>query len=81
MTLDAEEILSAALMLNEQDRAAIAASLIDSLDRVEEEGCDEAWADEVAKRVRELDNGEVKTISWSEARRMILQPRDGTESD
>jgi putative addiction module component (TIGR02574 family) len=81
MAPDAEEILSAALGLNDQDRAAIAASLIDSLDPEYDEGRDEAWADEVAKRVRQLDSGEVKTISWSEAKRMILQPRDDTESD
>ena len=81
MAPDAEEILSAALRLNDQDRAAIAASLIDSLDPDYDEGCDEAWADEVSKRVRELDSGEVKTISWSEARRMILQPRDDAETD
>jgi len=81
MTSDAEEILSAALKLSDQEKAAIAASLIDSLDPDYEEGCDEAWAAEVAKRAREIDSGQVKTIPWSEARKMILQPGDGAETD
>ena len=76
MARDAEEILSAALKLNDQDKAAIAASLIDSLDPDYDEGCEEAWADEVAKRARELDSGEVKSLPWSEARRIILQPNN-----
>ena len=76
MARDAEEILSAALKLKAQDKAAIAASLIDSLDPDYDEGCEEAWADEVAKRARELDSGEVKSLPWSEARRIILQPNN-----
>lgn len=81
MAPDAQEILDAALKLNDQEKAAIAASLIESLDPDYDEGCDEAWADEIAKRKRDLDSGQVKTVSWSEARRMILQPSDDAESD
>jgi putative addiction module component (TIGR02574 family) len=81
MAPDAQEILDAALKLNDQEKAAIAASLIESLDPNYDEGCDEAWAHEIAKRMRDLDSGQVKTIPWSEARRMILQPGNDTESD
>jgi putative addiction module component (TIGR02574 family) len=81
MAPDAQEILDAALKLNDQEKAAIAASLIESLDPEYEEGCDEAWAAEVAKRMREIDNGVVKTVPWSEARRMIMQPGDDDKSD
>lgn len=81
MASDMEEILNAALKLNDQDKAAIAASLIDSLDPDYDDGCEEAWAAEVAKRARELDSGEVKAVPWSEARRMILRPSDGAETD
>ena len=81
MAPDAQEILDAALKLNDQEKAAIAASLIESLDPEYDEGCDEAWAAEIAKRMREIDNGEVKTIPWSEARRMIMQPGNDIKSD
>ena len=81
MAPDAQEILDAAIKLNDQEKAAIATSLIESLDPDYDEGCDEAWADEIAKRMRDLDSGQVKTIPWSEARRMILQPDNDAEPD
>ena len=81
MAAHAQEILDAALKLNDQEKAAIAASLIESLDPDYDEGCDEAWAGEIAKRMRDLDSGQVKTVPWSEARRMILQPSDDAEPD
>ena len=81
MAPDAQEILDAALKLNDQEKAAIAASLIESLDPDYDEGCDEAWAAEIAKRMREVDSGQVKTVPWSEARRMILQPDNDAEPD
>ena len=79
MAPDAQEILDAALKLNDQEKAAIAASLIESLDPDYDDGCDEAWAVETAKRMRELDSGQVKTVPWSEARRMIVRPGDDAE--
>ena len=81
MAQDAQEILDAALKLSDQEKAAIAASLIESLDPDYDEGCDEAWATEIAKRMREVDSGQVKTIPWSEARRMIMPSGDDAESD
>jgi putative addiction module component (TIGR02574 family) len=81
MAPDAQEILNAALKLNDQEKAALAASLIESLDPDYDEGCDEAWAAEVAKRAQEIDSGQVKTVPWSEAREMILQPSDDAKSD
>ena len=81
MERDAKEILDAALKLSDQERAAIAASLIDSLDPELDESIEEAWAEEVAKRMRELDNGEVATVPWAEARKMILAPVGRAKSD
>jgi putative addiction module component (TIGR02574 family) len=81
MAPDAQEILNAALKLNDQEKAALAASLIESLDPDYDEGCDEAWAAEVAKRAQEIDSGQVKTVPWSEAREMSLQPSDDAKSD
>ena len=81
MAPDAQEILDAALKLTDQEKAAIAASLIESLDPDYDEGCHEAWADEIAKGMRDLDSGQVITVPWSEARKMIVQPSDDAESD
>ena len=72
MALDPGRLLEEALKLSPEARAALAASLLESLDEEIDEGAEAAWAEEIAKRVRELDSGSVAAVPWSEARRMIL---------
>ena len=72
MALDPGRLLAEALKLSPEARAALAASLLESLDEEVDEGAEAAWAEEIAKRVRELDSGAVAAVPWSEARRMIL---------
>jgi len=72
MAIDPGKLLEEALKLSPELRAALATSLLDSLDQGEDEGAEAAWAAEVAKRVHELDSGAVAPIPWSEARRKIL---------
>jgi putative addiction module component (TIGR02574 family) len=68
MKRDAAEILKAALALPAQARAALAGSLLESLDTEVNQDAEAAWAIEVNRRVAELDSGEVKTIPWAEMR-------------
>jgi len=70
--LEAQKILEEALTLPENERAKLAASLIDSLDAESDEGVEEAWRAEVARRVQEIDEGRVTMVDWAEARRSIL---------
>ena len=72
MRTDASKLLEEALKLPVEARAALAGSLIESLDETVDEDAEAAWAEEIARRVRELDSGKAKTIPRSEARRMIL---------
>ena len=72
MKSDVSKVLEAALKLPREARAAIAGSLIESLDETVDENVEAAWADEIARRVQDLDSGKAKTIPWSKARRMIL---------
>jgi len=72
MTADTSKLLEEALKLPVEARAALAGSLLESLDETVDEDAEAAWAEEIARRVRELDSGKAKTIPWSEARRMIL---------
>ena len=65
------DILKEALALPSEERAAFAASLLDSLDTDVDEDADAAWAIEVNRRVTELDGGAVKTIPWAEVRRRL----------
>lgn len=73
MTTDAKKILDDAMRLSEADRAEMAGLLIESLDDVADENVQQAWNDEIARRLAELDNGSVKAISWSEVRRRMAQ--------
>jgi putative addiction module component (TIGR02574 family) len=71
MTQEANDLLKKALALPPEDRAALAGSLIDSLDAPSDASVEEAWNDEIARRVREIDSGQAKTIPWTEIRRRI----------
>ena len=72
MKSEVSKILEAALKLPPEARAAIAGSLIESPDEEIDENAEAAWADEIARRVQDLDSGKAKTIPWSKARRSII---------
>jgi putative addiction module component (TIGR02574 family) len=71
MAEDAAELLTQALKLPPEARAALADSLIDSLDTEVDENAEEAWRNEIALRARELDSNIVQTIAWDEVRRQL----------
>ncbi|MGQ0570049.1 MAG: addiction module protein [Armatimonadota bacterium] len=72
MKLDPAKLLGEALKLSPEERAALAVSLLESLEDVVDEDAEAAWAAEIAKRIQELDSGEVAPVPWAEARRRIL---------
>jgi putative addiction module component (TIGR02574 family) len=71
MKRDAAEILKEALALPTEARAALAGSLLDSLDTDVDEDAEAAWATEVNRRMAELDGDTVKTVPWAEVRRRL----------
>jgi putative addiction module component (TIGR02574 family) len=71
MKRDPTEILKDALVLPSEARAALAGSLLETLDTEVDEDVKAAWATEVNRRVAELDSGAVKTIPWAEVRRRL----------
>jgi putative addiction module component (TIGR02574 family) len=71
MKRDAAEILKEALALPTEARAALAGSLLDSLDTDVDEDAEVSWATEVNRRVAGLNSGAVKTVSWTEVRRRL----------
>ena len=68
-------IVDEALSLPADARAALAGTVLDSLDEEVDEDAEAAWSAEIAKRVRDLKDGRVKTVPWSEVRRSILRSR------
>jgi putative addiction module component (TIGR02574 family) len=78
MTPDVSELLKKALALPPEARAALAGSLLESLDDTVDVSAEEEWGREIARRIQELDSGKVKPIPWAEARRQISALRNGT---
>jgi putative addiction module component (TIGR02574 family) len=69
MSTMVEDLFAKAATLPEDDRAALAALLLDSLgDEPGDEGVEEAWAAEVGRRMANYRAGNVETIGWSELR-------------
>lgn len=71
MSQDVAELLKKALALPAEARAALANSLLESLDDAVDESAEEEWNKEIARRIEELDSGKVKPIPWADARRQI----------
>lgn len=71
MTPEVSDLLKKALELPPEARAALASSLLDSLDETVDPSVEEEWNKEIARRIEELDSGKVKPIPWAEARRQI----------
>lgn len=69
--MDSKQLLVEALRLPEEERAALAAELIDSLDSDVDVDAEAAWAAEIQARVSAIESGQAKTVPWSEARRRI----------
>ena len=62
------ELLREAAELPENERAELAGRLLETLESEHEEGVEAAWAEEIERRVRQLDAGEVRTIPWEQVR-------------
>jgi putative addiction module component (TIGR02574 family) len=66
-----QELLNDAMRLPDEQRAALTAGLIESLDHGVDEDAEAAWSVEIARRLREVERGHVRTIPWAQAREMI----------
>jgi putative addiction module component (TIGR02574 family) len=71
MKCDISDILKEALKLPLEARAAIAGTLIDSLDETIDQDAESVWETEILSRLKEIDEGKVQLIPWAVARRQI----------
>ena len=69
--MDARQLLAEALRLSDEERAALAGELIQSLETDIDADAEAAWSEEIRARLERVDEGTAKTIPWSEARRRI----------
>ena len=71
MSPEISELLKRALALPVDERAALAHTLLDSLE-VTEDSVQQAWDDEVARRMEELKTGKAVTVPWEQLHRELL---------
>lgn len=70
-----QAILEQALKLSPAERAHMAEQLIASLDEGSDIDVEQAWQEEVQRRLQQIDHGEVQTISWEEVQRSLRRSR------
>ena len=71
MQRDAAELFKDALALPPEGRAALADSLLESLDQEIDDDAKQAWLNEIQKRLREIEDGTVDLLPWEEAERRL----------
>jgi putative addiction module component (TIGR02574 family) len=72
MTPQVSEVLEKALALSTQERGLLIDHLIESLDDgPPEEGVDEAWDEEIKRRVDDIRSGKAEMIPGQEVRRRL----------
>lgn len=64
-----ETIKKQALELSDKERAELAHLLIDSLNPEAELESEEAWSQELKKRIEQYEEGTSSTSSWSEVKK------------
>ena len=83
VAMDPEDrLLVEALSVPPEERAALAARLIESLEGESvDEDAEAAWAAEIERRVQAIQAGTARTIPWEEARARIQKARDARRKD
>tara|TARA_R110002096_G_scaffold148701_1_gene309686 strand:+ start:167 stop:397 length:231 start_codon:yes stop_codon:yes gene_type:complete len=68
---NSDELLRRAMELPPEARAALAGSLLQSLDSSVDADAEAAWSTEIERRIAQFDDGSTKPVSWADARRKI----------
>jgi putative addiction module component (TIGR02574 family) len=73
MTKAAEVVLADALRLDVNARAELVAELLASLDGPDDPDTEDAWKDEIERRVAAIDAGTVRLEPWEAVKRRIAK--------
>jgi putative addiction module component (TIGR02574 family) len=71
MSPETSDLLKRALALSVEERAALANTLLDSLEAADD-SVQEAWDEEVARRIDDLKAGRAVTVPWEQLRCELL---------
>lgn len=75
MSPEVSDLLKRALSLPVDERAALANTLLESLDQANDQvddSVDEAWDKEVARRMKDLEAGRAVNVPWEELHHKLL---------
>jgi putative addiction module component (TIGR02574 family) len=73
MNNDAEAIFSAAMRLTDEERADLADRIYSSLSSEYQAEVDRAWAEEIDRRAKEIDEGRATLVPWEAVRDRLLK--------
>ena len=77
--METKKLFEEAAHLPEADRIRLAEHVLATLDGVPDQDAADAWAKEVERRSREIDEGVVELIPWSEVKaKARRRARDGS---
>ena len=72
MVASAKKLFERALSLDDRERAELVGLLLGSIEDYAEDGVEEAWVDEISRRVSELDSGLVQMVTWGKVRSEVF---------
>jgi putative addiction module component (TIGR02574 family) len=76
MSVTVDDLFAIAAVLSDEERAALAGLLIESLESgPAAAGAQEAWAIEVDRRMADYRAGRVQTVGWNELRERLRRER------
>lgn len=76
MSRSPAEILHEAMELPAEARAALADSLLGSLDTEIDADVEQAWREEIERRMASLEQGTAKTIAWEDVKARLAKRLD-----
>ena len=68
MKSDVKRVIDQTMKMSSSDRAAIAEYLIGSLDGTTEKEVEQAWQEEIQRRLAQIDSSDVECIPWEQVR-------------
>jgi putative addiction module component (TIGR02574 family) len=73
----AEKLIDEATRLSQADRIRLLERILATLDGEPDSGAAEAWAQEIERRSREIEQGLVQPLPWSEVREAAARKARG----
>lgn len=81
MNAHMKQVIEQALALSPEEREEIIERLSESLESPVEGDVEAAWADELRRRMDEVERGEVEMIPWSDVRRELMDIIDRADEN